>query len=124
MSSKYQALNDASRLAHIDLTGEDLNCPLCGRIMIDGPSVDRHHLVPSSCGGKEAERCHRICHRKIHATFTEHELEKIYNTWDALRAHEEIQKFVKWIAKKPPDFYKKNRDTRRRNGKRWRGKKN
>lgn len=27
-------------------------CPLCGRPMIAGPSVDRHHWVPKSEGGR------------------------------------------------------------------------
>jgi len=51
---------------------------------------------------------HNICHQKIHATFTEKELKREYNTVEKLLAHESIAKFVKWVAKKDPSFYQKN----------------
>lgn len=84
------------------------NCPLCGRVMWKGTGVNRHHFVPKSQGGKENEYMHRICHTKIHSLFNEKELAKRYNTPEALLAEEEIQKFVKWVAKKDPDFYDAN----------------
>ena len=62
--------------------------------------VDEHHLVPKTFGGKETFTLHRICHRKIHATFTERELLNYYNTFERLRDHTEIQKFVAWVKKK------------------------
>lgn len=80
-------------------------CPLCGREIVPGPSADEHHLVPRSEGGQDKTLVHRICHRKIHATFSEKELACDYATWEALRAHPEIQAFVKWVSKKPPEFY-------------------
>lgn len=80
-------------------------CPLCGREIVPGPSADEHHLVPRSEGGQDKTLVHRICHRKIHATFSEKELARDYATWEALRAHPEIQAFVKWVSKKPPEFY-------------------
>lgn len=92
-------------------------CPLCGRPMERGPSVDLHHLVPRSEGGREVHTIHRVCHRKIHATFTERELATLYSTWDALRAHPDIAAFVKWLRGKPPTFYdgsRKSRELRRR----------
>ena len=94
------------------------NCPLCDRPMVTGKSVDKHHLIPKAKKGKDAERVHRVCHVKIHSCLSEIELEKFYNTWDKLRAHEEIQKFVKWVSKKDPEYYDSSRDTKRRNKRR------
>ena len=82
--------------------------------MVAGPSVDEHHLLPKSCGGKIKELIHKICHRKIHATFSERELGKDYSHWTALRQHPEIATFVKWVAGKPATFYDKSRKPARR----------
>lgn len=57
---------------------------------------------------------HRVCHRKIHATFSERELAADYNTWAALQAHPEIAAFLKWVANKPPVFYDNSRRPARR----------
>ena len=39
-------------------------CPVCGRPLIEGPSVDRHHLVPRSQGGRDTwENCVTACRR-------------------------------------------------------------
>lgn len=82
---------------------EDL-CPLCGR-PLGTTNVDRHHLVPKSLKGKEQFPVHKICHRKIHATFSEKELLRSYHTWAALQSHADIQSFIGWVARKPPEFY-------------------
>lgn len=82
---------------------EDL-CPLCGR-PLGTENIDRHHLVPKSLKGREQFPIHKICHRKIHATFSERELLRAFHTWTALRAHADIQAFIAWVAKKPPGFY-------------------
>ncbi|WP_210008483.1 HNH endonuclease [Neorhizobium galegae] len=79
-------------------------CPLCGRL-IPEDQRDEHHLVPKSRGGRETQFLHRICHRQIHALFSEAELEKSYSTIASLLDHPEIGKFVSWVAKKPPGFY-------------------
>lgn len=81
-------------------------CPLCGREMIAGPSVDAHHLVPKSQGGRETVDMHRVCHRKIHAELTERELRDAYHSVEALRAHPAIADFIRWVARKPPEFTK------------------
>lgn len=78
-------------------------CPLCGR-MIPESQLDAHHLVPKSKGGRKTEYLHRICHRQIHALFTETELAKQYFTVEAILEHPEAKKFVAWVQKKPPDF--------------------
>ena len=72
--------------------------------MIAGASVERHHLVPRSRGGRRAEAVHRICHRKIHSLWNEAELARRYCTWEALRAAPELAGFLRWIAKRPPEF--------------------
>jgi hypothetical protein len=95
-------------------------CPLCGRELIPGPSIDEHHLLPKTFKGKETTTLHKICHRTIHATFTERELEQYYHTIERLLESEKIQKFVKWVKKKDPEFYEKTKDTKERKSKRGR----
>jgi len=95
-------------------------CPLCTRELIPGPSIDGHHLMPKTFKGKEKTMMHKICHRKIHATFTERELQQHYHTIERLLENEHIQKFVKWVAKKAPEYYEKTKETNERKGKRRR----
>lgn len=92
-------------------------CQLCNRPLGD-VRIEEHHLVPKTFKGRDTHPIHKICHQKIHATFSERELLHYYHTFDRLLEHEEIQKFVKWISKKAPDFYDKNDDTKSRNRKR------
>lgn len=102
-------------------TTSDLgDCPLCGRPMVSGPSVDGHHLVPQSKGGKgkDKELCHVICHRKIHSTISEGELSNYYNTWARLKDHHHMRRFIKWVRKKDPEYIDSHRDTRERNRRR------
>lgn len=92
-------------------------CPLCGRLMVDGPSVDDHHLIPVSVKKNNNKiRIHRICHVKIHSLFSEKELGNVYNTIDKLLEHEEMQKFVRWVRKKDSEYYDSSKfhTTRRR----------
>ena len=79
--------------------------------MVEGPSVDDHHLVPKCRGGRETKLMHRVCHNKVHSVFSEKQLEKDFSTVDDLLADEQIQKFVAWVQKKEPEFYDKNEDT-------------
>ncbi|GGX40846.1 hypothetical protein GCM10007385_05360 [Tateyamaria omphalii] len=57
---------------------------------------------------------HHICHREIHATLTETELARAYNTPEALRGHPRLAKFLAWVAKRPPSFASKVPGTRRK----------
>ncbi len=84
-------------------------CPLCLRPIPPGVPASLHHLIPKLKGGKGGETVllHHICHKEIHATFTEGELARQYNTPEALRAHSRIARFVEWVAKRPPDFMSK-----------------
>jgi hypothetical protein len=79
-------------------------CGLCSR-ELGTERIQYHHLLPKSCGGKDTVPIHQICHRHVHATFTEKELAKGYTTFEALLTHEAVQAFVKWVAKKNPAYY-------------------
>jgi hypothetical protein len=87
-------------------------CPICGR-PIPASQKDAHHLIPKSKGGKSTEFLHRICHRQIHALFTENELASQFNTAQALQAHPEMQRFIYWVRSKPNEFYERVRKSSR-----------
>ncbi|SMF64791.1 HNH endonuclease [Allosphingosinicella indica] len=80
-----------------------LVCFLCGRPL--GLRVEWHHPVPRSRGGRHTEPVHPICHRTIHATFTNKELARDFSSADALRGHPEMRTFLDWIVGKEPDFH-------------------
>ncbi len=94
-------------------------CCICNRELGD-VRVDKHHLIPKTFGGKVKIKIHRICHQKVHATFSERELSHYYHTPERLLEHEQIQTFIKWVQKKPLDFYSKNDETEDRRRKRRR----
>lgn len=89
-----------------------LICPLCLRT-IPQSQKDAHHLIPKSKGGRETEYLHRICHRQIHALFTETELARQYHQVEALLAHPEMIKFVDWVKTKPDHFYERTQKSQR-----------
>ncbi|WP_031342413.1 HNH endonuclease [Novosphingobium lindaniclasticum] len=78
-------------------------CWLCARPL--GRKVEWHHPVPKSRGGREVVPLHPICHRTIHASFTNAELARMPAAARALLEKEEIRRFVRWVASKPPDFH-------------------
>lgn len=80
-------------------------CPLCDREL--GEKSEKHHIIPKSKGGAETALIHPICHRKIHKVFTRAELAKLTGGIEALKEHQEIAKFIKWLSGKPPDFYRR-----------------
>ena len=89
--------------------------------MVEGVSVDEHHLVPKSKKGKEKELVHVVCHRKLHSSISEGEMDNYWNTWPRLREHEAIAKFIPWVRKKfqrDPEFIDVHRDTKERKRKR------
>ncbi len=55
---------------------------------------------------------HPICHRTIHANFTNAELARIGDDRAAILAHPAIAKFVHWVADKPADFHAPTRRAR------------
>lgn len=84
-------------------------CPLCLRSIPKGVPQSLHHLIPKLKGGKGGPTIliHHICHKEIHATLTEAELAREYNTAEALRSHPRLAKFFDWVAKRPPEFMSK-----------------
>jgi len=90
----------------------DVVCPICARAIPESQK-DAHHLIPKSKGGKNSEYLHRICHRQIHALFTETELAVQFNTAAALQEHPEMQRFIQWVKSKPNHFYEKSRKSSR-----------
>lgn len=89
-------------------------CPLCERLLIIGPSVDKHHLIPKSLGGKEVVLIHKICHQKIHSLFSERELLKTYNSIEKIKNHEDMKKFIQWVQKKSPEYLDLNITAKRK----------
>ena len=85
-------------------------CELCKRKEVE---VTRHHLIPVTRHKNKKTKQetthherHTVvplclpCHNHLHHIFTEKELERDFNTVEKLLAHEEVDKFVKWIAKR------------------------
>jgi len=97
-------------------------CPICGRVMIDNLTSDEHHLVPKEFGGNKHPiiLIHRICHTKIHSSIPNRELWHTYNNVDSLREHPDIEKFIKWVRKKDPEYMDKNIETNNKRNKRRR----
>ena len=87
-------------------------CPICER-PIPPSQKDAHHLIPKSKGGNTTEYLHRICHKQIHALFTETELAQQYHHAQVLREHPEMKKFIQWVETKPNAFYEKTRKSSR-----------
>ncbi len=90
-------------------------CPLCDR-SIPAAQRDAHHLVPKSRGGVHTVWLHRICHRQVHALFTETELARQLQHAEALRAHPDMQRFLDWVRRKPNDFFERTRKSERLRG--------
>ncbi|KQI70360.1 hypothetical protein AN189_02080 [Loktanella sp. 3ANDIMAR09] len=84
-------------------------CALCLRPVPPGVPQSQHHLIPKLKGGKGGPTVlvHHICHKEIHATLSESELARVYNTPEMLRSHPRLEKFAKWVAKRPPEFMSK-----------------
>lgn len=97
------------------MADSDPICPLCGRPVPPGAAQSRHHLVPRLKGGKGGETIllHHICHKEIHASLTEAELAQSYTTIAALRDHPRLARFIRWVAKRPPEFISRAKGNRR-----------
>lgn len=80
------------------------------------PAEERspHHLVPRMFRGRETVTLHRICHRKIHSLWTERELKNHFHTIERIREHPDVRQFVAWLRSKPPDFYQRTSESRRK----------
>jgi hypothetical protein len=85
------------------MADEALTCWLCARPL--GHRVEWHHSVPKAKGGRETHPVHPICHRAIHAHFSNGQLARTGNDVTALRSDPALVAFLRWIADKPPDFH-------------------
>lgn len=91
-------------------------CPLCLRPIPPDVAQSLHHLVPKLKGGKGGAvvLLHHICHKEIHARFTEAELAREFQTVQALRGADRMVDFLAWVAKRPPGFMSRVPGGRRR----------
>ena len=89
-----------------------LPCWLCDRPL--GARIEWHHPVPKSRGGRETVAVHPLCHRTIHATFTNAQLARDFAGPADLRAAPAIATFLRWIEGKPADFHMPTRGAPRR----------
>jgi len=113
MSGRIQRLRIERELSEQEAAADEpIVCPLCGRVIPEAQK-DAHHLIPKSKGGRETQYLHRICHRQIHALFSENELAKQYQTVEALLAHPQVASFVTWVKDKPDDFYERSSKSQR-----------
>lgn len=90
----------------------DAACAFCSRPL--GTRVEWHHTVPKSQGGNVTVPVHPICHRTIHANVSNHDLAGQYADLDTLRQRDDMQRFLRWVASKPPDFNAPTRQSRDR----------
>jgi hypothetical protein len=94
--------------------GAQTACWLCGRPL--GHRVEWHHPRPKSRGGRDVVPVHPICHRAIHAAFSNIELARMSEGGPPLPERPEMRRFLAWIAGKPPDFHAPTRAGSRRCG--------
>tara|TARA_Y100000588_G_scaffold210270_1_gene224191 strand:+ start:26490 stop:26858 length:369 start_codon:yes stop_codon:yes gene_type:complete len=93
-------------------------CPICDRDMIAGKSVDKHHFIPKLKKGKVTTLLHVICHRKLHSIFSEAEMAQYYNTPERCKEHPEVQKFIKWVSNKEPEYLESHKEHKGKKNKR------
>lgn len=87
-------------------------CELCERHVRE---LTRHHLIPRTRHSNRRNKRdfdredvkHRLarlcrpCHSNVHATLDNKQLERDYNTIEALARHPQIARFTDWIRKRP-----------------------
>lgn len=98
-----------------DLPGEAVDpprCWLCGRQL--GARTERHHPRPKSEGGRVTVPMHPICHRTLHASFTNKELAMMERSGERPADQPALRPFLRFLANKAPDFHAPTR--RRRSG--------
>ena len=90
----------------IQKNDEPPRCPLCERPIPPEVPQSVHHLIPKLKGGRAGPKVllHHLCHKEIHATLTEAELARDYFTVELLKTHPRLERFIQWVAKRPPEF--------------------
>lgn len=74
-------------------------CPLCERTV---EALTRHHLEPQRRKESDVVAICEPCHDQLHAVFTHHELRQRYDTLEALKESDEMQRFVDWLRRHDP----------------------
>ncbi len=92
-------------------------CELCGR-RVGEDRLTRHHLLPRSRARKMRRRRKRRqelkrrdpgrtvalcgpCHRNVHVSIGNADLERGYDSVEALRDHPGVRRFTQWVKDKP-----------------------
>ena len=92
-------------------------CELCGR-RVGEDRLTRHHLLPRSRARKMKRRKKRRqelkrrdqdrtvalcgpCHRNVHTSIGNTDLERGYDSVEALRDHPGVRRFTRWVKDKP-----------------------
>ena len=84
-------------------------CALCE--VSEGTS--KHHVLPKSQGGTCTVLLCEDCHKQIHATLTNKQIEKSHTSIESLKEYEEINKWIAW-RKKHPDVKVVHKQTKSR----------
>jgi hypothetical protein len=91
---------------HFEYMFDEINCALCGRSV---SVVTNHHLVPQSIGKRkgikpsdlpQVDLC-IMCHKQLHALFSNTELAQYLSDIQLLLEHEKIQSYLRFIRKHP-----------------------
>lgn len=61
--------------------------------------------MPKSRGGRDKVAIHPICHRTLHARFSNADLKRVGGDLSALRSDPDIARFLAWVENKDPDFH-------------------
>jgi hypothetical protein len=95
----------------------DESCELCGRA-VGRENLTCHHLLPRARTrrikrrklarrelqlrdpGRTVDLC-RPCHRNVHASLSNGDLERDYDSLEALSAHPDVKRFTDWVRDKP-----------------------
>lgn len=80
-----------------------MRCWLCERPL--GARVEWHHPVPKVKGGRAVVALHPICHRTLHARFSNGQLARIGANRAVLLADAGLLTFLRWLEDKPADFH-------------------
>ncbi|GAB2541768.1 HNH endonuclease [Rufibacter soli] len=95
-----------------DQQSADPVCSLCER---EVGFTSLHHLIPREEGGKHGPTvplC-QPCHSTVHLTYTNKELAVLYNSIQALRSSEGLQKYLAWVRTKRLDKITNRRGKRK-----------
>jgi len=77
-----------------------MNCPICQR-EVPEKYQEKHHLVPKSKNGRITIKICCNCGDMLHDFFSNKALRDNFNTIESIVSNEKVQKWIKWIRKKP-----------------------